>query len=73
MPVSPSEFGIPTGAEIRGLRRYYDLTQPELAERAGLSRATIARFERGNYRGQVSSVAALVEALQAVETEHDGN
>lgn len=73
MPVSPNEYGIPTGDEIRRLRQYYGLTQGDLAERAGLSKNTICRIESGDYRAQASSMHAVIEALQDAECADNTN
>ncbi|AJI78623.1 MULTISPECIES: helix-turn-helix transcriptional regulator [Corynebacterium] len=38
---------------VRKWRRWLELSQTELAERAGVSRQTIANIERGNYSPSV--------------------
>ncbi|MCT1427552.1 MULTISPECIES: helix-turn-helix transcriptional regulator [Corynebacterium] len=38
---------------VRKWRRWQELSQAELAERAGVSRQTIANIERGNYSPSV--------------------
>ncbi|MGV0360786.1 helix-turn-helix transcriptional regulator [Corynebacterium minutissimum] len=38
---------------VRKWRRWLELSQAELAERAGVSRQTIANIERGNYSPSV--------------------
>lgn len=38
---------------VRKWRRWFELSQAELAERAGVSRQTIANIERGNYSPSV--------------------
>ena len=38
---------------VRKWRRWLELSQAELAEKAGVSRQTIANIERGNYSPSV--------------------
>lgn len=38
---------------VRRWRRWYELSQQELADRVGVSRQTIANVERGNYSPSV--------------------
>ena len=38
---------------VRKWRRWYELSQQELADRVGVSRQTIANIERGNYSPSV--------------------
>ncbi|OFL23886.1 helix-turn-helix transcriptional regulator [Corynebacterium sp. HMSC062A03] len=38
---------------VRKWRRWLEMSQAELAERAGVSRQTIANIERGNYSSSV--------------------
>ena len=54
--------------ELVGLRKARQrglLTQEELAERAGLTKATVNLLERGRTRARVSTVRKLAEALGA--------
>jgi transcriptional regulator with XRE-family HTH domain len=52
------------GRNLRTLRLAQGLTQQALANKAGLSRATIASLERGRYpAAETSTVAALAAAL----------
>ena len=67
MNTSPSpSFGV----LLRQYRRTAGLTQEELAERAGLGRATIDSLERGTRQApRKETVALLAEALQLSEGE----
>jgi len=49
--------------QLRALRDRASLSQEELAERAGVSRATIADLERGNRKPQPKTRRKLAEAL----------
>jgi transcriptional regulator with XRE-family HTH domain len=53
---------------LRELRGAAGLTQEQLAERAGVKRDAVARWERGNREPSWSNVVALADAL-AVSTE----
>jgi transcriptional regulator with XRE-family HTH domain len=53
---------------LRELRSEAGLTQEQLAERAGVKRDAVARWERGNREPSWSNVIALADAL-AVSTE----
>jgi transcriptional regulator with XRE-family HTH domain len=53
---------------LRELRGVAGLTQEQLAERAGVKRDAVARWERGNREPSWSNVIALADAL-AVSTE----
>lgn len=59
-------YGITTlltlGASVRGARQAAGCTQAELAERAGLSRATIIKLEAGDHC-EITSVMAAMKAL----------
>lgn len=50
-------------AEIRAARARKDITQSELADRAGISRATIARLEAGTRSADVVQLLAIADAL----------
>ncbi len=53
-----------TGIELRRLRKQLGLTQAQLAERAGVTRNTIARQERGE-SGIGEPLARLIRLLAA--------
>lgn len=48
---------------LRAVRERRLLTQAELAERAGITRAAISRIETGQSDARISSVRKLVQAL----------
>ncbi len=48
---------------LRQLRREAFLTQRELAERAGLTQATVARLEAGTHRARPTTIRRLAAAL----------
>lgn len=51
------------GANLARLRLDRDLTQEELAEKAGLSRVTVGKAERGSILPRTGTLRALAEAL----------
>jgi transcriptional regulator with XRE-family HTH domain len=51
------------GANLRKYRRARALTQEDLAEKAGVSPATIGAIERGENEPQIRTLRKLAEAL----------
>lgn len=49
--------------KLRVARAYRGLTQAQLAEKAGVSRETVSRLERGG-RARLKTAAALARALE---------
>lgn len=63
-------YGERVGANVRGLRKLRRMTQNEVADAAGLSRATVAGLEGGKYESvELSTIGALAEALGVGEDE----
>jgi transcriptional regulator with XRE-family HTH domain len=58
-----------TPAQIRGARAMLELTQKELAERAGLSATALVNIEIGASDPKASSLAAIQAALEAAGAE----
>ncbi|MFB6069922.1 MAG: CBS domain-containing protein [Halanaeroarchaeum sp.] len=54
---------LPTPQDLRERRTSLDLTQSELAERAGVSQPLIARIEGGDVDPRLSTLRRIVEAL----------
>lgn len=53
------------GRRIAAMRERRDMTQQELAEKAGLTQATVARIEKNRKtRVQLASIEALASALE---------
>ncbi len=52
------------GARLKELREEAGLTQPELAERAGMNRFGIAKLEQGVTKPSWETVVALCQALR---------
>ena len=49
---------------VRRYRRYFDLSQVALAERAGVSEKTIVNIETGNYKSlTLTTIQAVTKAL----------
>ena len=48
---------------VRKWRRWLELSQTELAEKAGVSRQTIANIERGNYSPSVHLALGICHEL----------
>ena len=59
------DIGATVGARIRQRRRLLDLTQTELAARAGVHFITIHAIESGKQHPMPETVAALAAALAA--------
>lgn len=60
---SPAQVAADLGASLARLRLSRNVTQRELAERAGLSERTVKRFEGG----EGGSLDTLIRLLQALE------
>lgn len=58
---------LPTPADLRERRKELDLTQSELADRAGVSQPLIARIEGGDVDPRLSTLRRIVEALDEAE------
>lgn len=58
------------GGRIRGRRLDRNLTQQEVADQAGLTRATVASFERGTPVGMLTLIRILrvLEALEDLDS-----
>lgn len=54
---------------VRRHRRWNELSQAELAERAGVSRQTIANIEKGNYSPSVHLALAICKILNKTVEE----
>jgi transcriptional regulator with XRE-family HTH domain len=51
------------GARIRRLRKGKDMSQADLAKRAGLTRVYVTRLEAGRQDPSLSTINALAKAL----------
>jgi predicted transcriptional regulator len=60
-----STIRLPSAEEIRKLRKLAGLTQGELAKRAGVSQALIARIESGQVDPRLSTLRKIITALSA--------
>ena len=60
---------LPTPQDLRERRISLELTQSELAERAGVSQPLIARIEGGDVDPRLSTLRRIVEALNEAEGE----
>lgn len=58
---------LPTPNEIRALRKKAGLTQEQLARKAGVSQALIARIENGTIDPRMSTLRKILSALDSVE------
>jgi len=54
-----------TPAQARSARALLDMTQPELAERAGLGLSTVVDFEKSRRRVSAEAISAIRRALVA--------
>ena len=64
------------GQRVKALRLMADLSQDELAQRAGLQRTHIGRIEGGKYAVNIETLQAIAEAphtrvLATARTGHD--
>lgn len=67
-------FSIPSGEEIRNLRKKTNLTQKELAEKTGLSQGLIAKIENNTVDPKASTLRKILNVLEneiKVRGEHD--
>ncbi len=55
------------GDFILDFRKKADITQEELAQRAGLARSYIARLERGDFEDGAISIATFIRLAKALE------
>ncbi|MFC6734746.1 helix-turn-helix domain-containing protein [Halolamina salina] len=62
---------IPTGEEIRDVRKERGMTQSELADEAGVSQPLIARIENGDVDPTLESVHCIVTALNEAQLPID--
>jgi transcriptional regulator with XRE-family HTH domain len=65
------------GDNLKMLRTLRALTQAELAQKAGLTPATVVRIERNQAEPHMSTIRKLAESLgvdpaELVKGEHDG-
>lgn len=60
---------IPTGEDIKAARENKDLTQSELAERAGVSQPLIARIESNDVDPTIDTLYSVVSVLNNSTTE----
>jgi len=58
---------LPTPEDLRERRKELELTQSELADRAGVSQPLIARIEGGDVDPRLSTLRRIVGALQEAE------
>jgi predicted DNA-binding mobile mystery protein A len=63
-----SAAGVPARGWLRAVREAVDLTQREVAERAGVRRQSYAQFETAEERGSIS-IASLRRAAGAMDCE----
>lgn len=63
---------IPTGDEIRTLRKQIGMTQVELSKRSGISQSMIARVESDSVNPRASTVRILLGVLQNKTEKMEG-
>lgn len=56
-------MSVPTPEDLRAARFEEELTQTELADRAGISQPMVARIEGGDVDPRASTVRAIIEVL----------
>lgn len=57
-------FTIPSGEEIRNMRKRANLTQKELAKRTGVSQGLIAKIENNSVDPKISTVRKILKVLE---------
>jgi predicted transcriptional regulator len=60
-----------TYQQIRGARAMLDITQSELARRAGMSKTALHSIERGKSDPKASTLRAIQRVLEAAGAEFD--
>ncbi|MFB6194470.1 MAG: CBS domain-containing protein [Halobaculum sp.] len=60
---------LPTPQELKTRREELDLTQSEVADRAGVSQPLIARIEGGDVDPRLSTLRSIVEVLESAADE----
>ncbi len=74
MPASKPSRAPERGHRVALARKRAGLTQPQLAEKVGVSRPTIARIETGGHAPSVTIALAIARALgEPVETLFGGD
>jgi transcriptional regulator with XRE-family HTH domain len=58
-----------TGEVIRAAREALELTQKQLAERAGLDHSTVSRIECDAYEAPARTIKAITDALGEAKAE----
>lgn len=58
---SPAQIG----NAVRRLRKIKNLSQTELAQKAGLTQATVSRIEKGNQKAEIHTLLLIFAALDA--------
>ncbi|MEM0161511.1 MAG: helix-turn-helix domain-containing protein, partial [Thermoproteota archaeon] len=67
-------FSIPSGEEVKNLRKRANLTQKELAEKTGLSQGLIAKIENNTVDPKASTLRKILNVLEnemKVKQGHD--
>jgi transcriptional regulator with XRE-family HTH domain len=62
--MKPKKLDYPLHERIRYLRDLREMTQVQLAEKAGITQGSLAHFEAGNTSPSVQTLMALAKALE---------
>ena len=62
--------GMLTGSKLRAIRAMRNITQADLAHKAGISPAAVAQFETGKRELRTDTVRKLCAALDVTVTYH---
>lgn len=67
--MSPGEFTVQVGQRVRGFRRARGWTQADLAERVGMTRASVANLEAGRQNIGIERLALFAQSLDVPPAE----
>lgn len=64
-----SEFPIPSPRQLRAIRAWFDLTQPQMAEMCGVGPTTLIGYETGRRRALPSSLDMIARQVAKMRVE----
>ena len=64
-----SQFPIPSPRQLRAIRAWFDLTQPQFAELCGVGHTTLIGYETGRRRALPSSLDMIARQVAKMGVE----